>query len=97
MKWCAAQDYIVASPVTVVTKFLARQPGKRERVEHHPAVPWCDMPNFVKETLLTKRQSVGKQALNFLLLTAARSGEVRGLNWSQVDLEKQIGQCRLHE
>ncbi len=90
MKWCAAQDYIVASPVAVVTKLLARQPVKRERVQHHPALPWRKIPNFVQETLHTAHQSVGKQALEFALLTAARSGEVRGLTWSEVDVETQI-------
>ena len=87
MKWCAARDYIVASPVAVVSKLLARQPGKRERVAHHPALPWCDIPAFVRDVVQTKPQSVGKQALEFALLTAARSGEVRGMTWNEVDLE----------
>ncbi|MBU1307176.1 MAG: integrase arm-type DNA-binding domain-containing protein, partial [Alphaproteobacteria bacterium] len=91
MKWCAARDYIVASPVGVVSKLLARQPGKRERVEHHPALPWREIPNFVRMVLRDQsRISVGKQALEFTLLTAARSGEVRGMIWDEVDLERLV-------
>ncbi|WP_371924387.1 hypothetical protein [Aliihoeflea sp. 40Bstr573] len=39
MKWCAAHDYVVASPVGVVTKLLAKQPGKRERVACSGSAP----------------------------------------------------------
>jgi hypothetical protein len=52
MKWCAAHSFIVASPVAVVGKLLAKQPGKRERVKHHPAMPWRDIPNFYQKELL---------------------------------------------
>ena len=91
MKWCAARDYVVASPVGVVSKLLARQPGKRERVEHHPALPWRDIPAFVASVLRSPATvSVGKQALEFTLLTAARSGEVRGMKWDEVDVERKI-------
>ncbi|HEY8594856.1 MAG TPA: tyrosine-type recombinase/integrase [Devosiaceae bacterium] len=90
MKWCAARDYVVASPVGVVGKLLARQPGKRERVEHHPALPWRDIPAFVRDVLHTENPSIGKQALEFLILTAARSGEVRGMTWAEIDFDKAI-------
>ena len=90
MKWCAARDYVVASPVDVVSQLLARQPGKRERVAHHPAVPWRNMPAFVQGVLHSGGSTVGKQALEFLVLTAARSGEVRGMTWSEVDLEGAV-------
>jgi integrase len=91
MKWCAARDYVVASPVGVVSTLLARQPGKRERVEHHPALVWRDIPGFVVRVLRsTPPTSVGKQALEFTLLTAARSGEVRGMKWEEIDLKRKI-------
>ena len=90
MKWCAARDHIVASPVAVVSKLLARQPGKRERVEHHPALPWREIPGFVQSVLRPQSGSVGKQALEVVLLTAARSGEVREMMWEEVDLRKAI-------
>lgn len=90
MKWCAAQDFIIASPVGVVSKLLARQPAKRERVEHHPALPWKEIPSFYQTVLRSGKPSVGKQALEFLVLTAARSGEVRGMTWEEIDWTRQI-------
>lgn len=96
MKWCAAHDHVLASPVGVVTKLLAKQPGKRERVAHHPAVPWRDVPAFVANVLGTGRQSDGKQMLELLILTAARSGEVRGMQWDEVDFARRIWTIPAH-
>lgn len=90
MKWCAAHDYIVASPVGVVTKLLAKQPGKRERVEHHPAVPWRKMPDFVQAVLRRGRATEGKQMLELLILTATRSGEIRGMRWDEINFDDAI-------
>ncbi|MFD0917106.1 tyrosine-type recombinase/integrase [Pseudahrensia aquimaris] len=92
MKWCAARGYVIASPLPVVDALLPTQPGKAERVEHQPALPWRNIPEFVENVLLSKPQnhllpSLGKRALLFLLLTAARSGEVRGMTWSEIDFD----------
>ena len=87
MKWCAAQDFIVASPVGVVGKLLAKQPGKRERVTHHPAVPWRDLPSLTRHLFSDDRPSAGKSMLELLILTATRSGEVRGMQWDEIDFK----------
>lgn len=55
---------------------------------HHPAMPYADMPEFMDA--LKKRKGVSARALEFLILTAARSGEVRGARWSEMDLQKQV-------
>ncbi|WP_417414643.1 tyrosine-type recombinase/integrase [Hoeflea sp.] len=85
MNWCAAQDYIIASPVQNVDRLLPRQKGKCERVQHHPAVPWRDIPVFAERVLRAGKPTMGKLALEFLILTAARSGEVRHMQWSEID------------
>ena len=87
MKWCAAQDFIVASPVGVVGKLLAKQPGKRERVTHHPAVPWRDLPSLAQRLFSDDRPGAGKSMLELLILTATRSGEVRGMQWDEIDFK----------
>lgn len=61
---------------------------KLKRVEHHPALDYADMPAFMTE--LREREAVSALALEFLILTAARSGEVRGARWNEIDLEKGI-------
>lgn len=90
MKWCAAHGYIVASPVAVVSQILPKQPGKRERVTHQPAVPWRHVPAFVKDVLHAGLQSRSKLMLEVLILTAARSGEIRLLEWTEIDFNNRV-------
>lgn len=51
------------------------------------AMPYADLPAFMT-ALREDVPSVGKLALQFLILTAARSGEVRGATWDEIDLDK---------
>lgn len=55
---------------------------------HHPALPFAEMPKFVAK--LRMREGVAALALEFLILTATRSGEVRGATWDEVDLEGKV-------
>lgn len=59
--------------------------SKVKRVRHHPALPWQEAPDFIKS--LRERDGISACALEFCVLTAARSGEVRKATWSEVDLE----------
>jgi integrase len=68
-----------------LSKGLPRQPKK---TGHHAAMPYADVPAFLDR--LRERQSWGRLALEAAILTAARSGEVRGATWSEVDLEKAL-------
>jgi integrase len=54
-------------------------------VQHHAALPWQEMPAFM--AALRTQDSVGAMALEFLILTAGRSGEVRGATWDEIDLK----------
>ena len=55
---------------------------------HHKAMPYDAIPEFVGK--LRKREAVAALALEFLILTATRTGEVIGATWAEVDLEKAI-------
>lgn len=90
MNWCAARGFIIASPVGVVGQLLPKQPGKRERVVNQPAVPWRAVPDFVRDVLHGGLQTRSKLMLEVLILTAARSGEIRQMTWSELDLQKGI-------
>jgi hypothetical protein len=57
---------------------------KTRRTVHHPALPWDRLPEFVRS--LQEVQGMGALALHFAILTAARSGEVRGATWGEIDL-----------
>lgn len=55
---------------------------------HHAALPYKDLPAFVAK--LREREGLAARALEFLILTAARSGEVRGATWTEIDLEARM-------
>jgi integrase len=58
------------------------------KVEHHAALPWQQLPAFMIE--LRKQGGVSALALQFVILTAARSGEVRGMTWAEVDIDQRV-------
>ena len=58
-------------------------PGKLKTVRHHKALPIDDAPAFM--AALGAREGMSARALEFLTLTAARSGEVRGATWQEID------------
>ena len=60
----------------------------RKKIEHHPALPYAELPAFTAE--LAKRGGVAAKALLFTILTAARSGETLGAHWSEIDLVKKV-------
>jgi integrase len=62
--------------------------SKVHKVKHHPALPYNEMADFVAE--LRKQEGVAARALEFLILTAARTGEVIGARWDEVDVEEKI-------
>lgn len=66
---------------------LLPKQGRREK-GHHAALPWAAMPAFM--AALAQREGIAARALEFLVLTAARSGEARGVRWSEIDLERAI-------
>ncbi|GGK28199.1 tyrosine-type recombinase/integrase [Salinarimonas ramus] len=55
---------------------------------HHRAMPFDDVPAFMSR--LRDRVGVSARALEFLVLTAARSGEVLGMRWSEVDFDAAV-------
>jgi integrase len=65
---------------------LAR-PSKIKPVEHHPALPYEQIGSFMAE--LRQRPGMGALALQFCLLTAARTGEVTGATWDEIDLKNK--------
>lgn len=63
-------------------------PGKVTKVEHHEAVAVDGLGAFVRD--LRQRDGIAARALEFLILTAARSGEVRGAVWSEIDMAGRV-------
>lgn len=91
MAWGWAHGHCQSNPVDVVGHLLAQQPGKTVRAKHFPAMPWRDIPKFVQQELrATNRAEVTRTLLEFVILTACRSGEARGMTWNEVDWTAKI-------
>lgn len=83
LDWAYAKGYRSSeAPMRSLARGLPRQPKKKG---HFEAIPYEKVPALIDE--LRERPSVGRLALEFLILTAARSGEVRGCTWTELDLK----------
>ncbi|WP_248276924.1 integrase arm-type DNA-binding domain-containing protein [Marinobacterium sp. LSUCC0821] len=67
---------------------LLPTPNKIRKVRHHKALPWQKVPMFMVD--LQQREGIGARALEFIILTAARSGEVRFATWDEIDLTAKL-------
>ncbi|MFC6635890.1 tyrosine-type recombinase/integrase [Sulfitobacter sediminilitoris] len=75
-----AGHYPFENPINGIEKAL---PTVKKSVAHMPALPWRDLPAFICDLQL--REGVSARLLEFVILTAARSGEARGAKWSEID------------
>lgn len=73
------------APMRAISKGLPRQPKKHG---HFAAMPYPQVPAFIVR--LRDRESYSRLALEFTILTAARSGEVRGALWEEIDFEQKL-------
>lgn len=86
LDWACAKGFrATEAPMRSLSKGLPRQPKKDG---HFAAMPYADVPAFVEK--LGERESVGRLALEALILTATRSGEIRGATWAELDLEAAL-------
>lgn len=86
LDWACAKGYReFEAPMRSVLRGLPRQPKKKG---HFAAMPYPEVPAFL--SWLNKRSTAGRLALEYLILTAARSGEVRGACWREIDLKKKL-------
>jgi integrase len=69
-------------------KEVLPNPSKITKVRHHPALPWQEVGGFMQD--LRKRKGIAAKALEFAILTAARSSEVRGMEWAEIDFDSCV-------
>ena len=89
MEWSCAQGLRVGNPVSGVQHLLPKQPSASVRVKHHPAMPWRHIPAFI-EKHINPANNVTRGLLLFVIMTAVRSGEARGAEWCEFDLERAV-------
>ena len=70
----------------------------RRRVEHHRALHWRDVPTFYAQLDEREMRPITRLLFKFLVLTATRSGEARGMTWGEIDFKEHlwtIPECRM--
>ncbi|CAG9265689.1 Integrase [Burkholderia diffusa] len=88
MRWCFAKGFVMADPTSLVRSLLAKQ---QTEVEHHPALPYHIAPAFIAQHFATIAPTDVPRAAMFVLIhTACRPGEVRGMRWSELDLDSGV-------
>lgn len=76
-----------ANPCIGVTGELGTD---HRQVTHHAALPWREVPAFVRDLRRRAAMHSTKLVFEFLILTAARSGEARGALWQEINLERRL-------
>lgn len=85
MKWAVAQGWRQDNPADTIASALPKQDKTQA---HRKALPYEDLPDFVAALRMSRANEVTKLALELLILTATRSGEVRLARWEEFDLER---------
>lgn len=85
MDFAVAQGWIASNPANGALN--AALPKRPRLKAHHPALPYAGVPAAITAVRESTADATTKLAFEFLVLTGARSSEVRGLTWAEIDLD----------
>ena len=87
--WAIARQYrTAANPVDALRAAMPKQPRNRG---HFAALPYGELPTFILELRQNDRtHRLVRLALEFLILTACRTGEILGATWDEIDRDKAV-------
>jgi integrase len=83
LAWAAAHEHRDEVNPARWKKHLEYLLPAKAKVRHHPALPYAELPGFM--ATLREQEGMAARALEFTILTAARSGEVIGAQWVEVE------------
>ena len=84
MDWAVANEHREYNPVIAIAQAMPKQ---RKQREHFRSMPHAEVADAIARVRASQAFAATKLAFEFLVLTAARSGEVRGAAWGEIDLE----------
>lgn len=87
LKWALAKEYITIDPMKVANESL---PKAVSSFKHHASLPYQEVNGLVDTVRQSEANPLTKLGVEFLILTAARSGEARGALWEEIDLQKRL-------
>lgn len=91
LSWAKTMEYRKGENPAIWRGNLDQLLTSKERVRpvrHHPGMAWQDVPQFYQE--LQNLEMPAARLLEFIILTASRSGEARGGTWSEINLEEKV-------
>ncbi|KQP04535.1 site-specific integrase [Methylobacterium sp. Leaf93] len=86
LDWASTRGYRMGENPARWKGHLANLLPKQSRVrqvEHHPALPFDEVPAFLRS--VANQPGTAARALTFVILTATRTGEVIGARWAEID------------
>lgn len=88
LKWCQAHGWVQFNAAgSVIDGALPRMPAVKA---HLRALPYRDVSAALDTVEASRASLTAKLAFRFVVLTAARTGEVRGATWDEIDLEERV-------
>lgn len=84
MKWAVAQGWRQDNPAENISQALPKHSNAQE---HRKALPYSEVSGCIKAVQASNAWPATKLALEFLILTATRSGEVRGALWDEIEFQ----------
>lgn len=87
LKWCIGKDFITVSPMDQASVFLPKIVASGK---HRVALPYTEVNALLEKLGSCNVTFFTKLSLEFLILTAARSNEVRGAKWSEINFDTRL-------
>ena len=87
---CIESEYITDNPAGDGIRGSVKRWSGHRKVTHFKALPYQQVPGVIDKILYSQGMRETRLAFAFLILTAARSGEVRGARWDEIDLDAGV-------
>ncbi len=91
LDYATVNEYRTGNNPAIWKGYLETQlpsPNKLSQTNHHPAVPYANIGDFM--SILRLNDTISARAFEFLILTAVRSGSVRMAEWPEIDLDEKL-------
>jgi integrase len=90
LDWAQVHGYRDKTMANAADAVSAALPKQTTSKKHHEALPWAEVPKFVKAVRSSKSMEGCRLALEFVTLTAARTGEAVNATWPEFDVEAKL-------
>ena len=88
LKWCQAHGHVQFNAAgEAIDGALPKMPAVKS---HFRALPYAEVPSALETVQASRASLTAKLALRFLILTAARTSEIRGARWDEMDVDSRV-------